>query len=147
MNLPKQVEGVRRAGFSGVQVGRGVATAQLPIYGNYCGPGHGDPTGCKEAIDEVDAVCCRHDVCYDQLGSHDCRCDLQLLAEIPTAISKEAAKGNAAAVTAGLAIEAAFTFKPCKCGEFCIPIPGFPDPCIPIIIPPFLCPRSPAVIV
>lgn len=31
-------------------------------YGEHCGPGHGDPD--KEAIDELDEACKRHDAVY-----------------------------------------------------------------------------------
>jgi hypothetical protein len=33
-------------------------------YGEHCGPGHGDPD--KEAIDELDEACKRHDAAYKQ---------------------------------------------------------------------------------
>ena len=36
----------------------------IPIYGNWCGPGHGG----GPAIDAVDAVCRAHDQCYGQRG-------------------------------------------------------------------------------
>ena len=36
----------------------------LPVYGNYCGFGHGDPTGNTPPVDAVDAVCREHDRCY-----------------------------------------------------------------------------------
>ena len=32
-------------------------------YGEHCGPGHGDPD--KEAIDELDEACKRHDAAYE----------------------------------------------------------------------------------
>ena len=47
----------------------------LPVYGNYCGFGHGDPTGKTPPIDAVDAVCRAHDLCYRLLGDFDRQCD------------------------------------------------------------------------
>ena len=40
----------------------------LPFYGNYCGRGHGDPTGDTPPVDAVDAVCREHNLCYALLG-------------------------------------------------------------------------------
>lgn len=140
-HFPKLSSGTRRvAGVGGAQFGRGITATQfeLPVYGRYCGPGFGDGgNGCIAPIDEVDAVCCRHDACYEQSGSHDCGCELRLLSEINTAIAQEAARGNAAAVSAGLVVREVFRVKPCVCSEICIPGIG----CIPLIAPtPFVCP-------
>jgi hypothetical protein len=59
----------------------------LPVYGNYCGRGHGDPTGDKPPIDAVDAVCRDHDRCYGLLGDFDGRCDRDLIESMPSAIA------------------------------------------------------------
>jgi hypothetical protein len=59
----------------------------FPIYGNYCGFGHGDPTGNTAPIDAVDAVCREHDRCYALLGDFDCRCDRNLIEIMPSAIA------------------------------------------------------------
>ena len=59
----------------------------LPVYGNYCGRGHGDPTGNKPPIDAVDAVCREHDRCYGLLGDFDGRCDRDLIESMPSAIA------------------------------------------------------------
>jgi len=56
----------------------------LPVYGNYCGRGHGDPTGNKPP---VDAVCREHDRCYGLLGDFDGRCDRALVESMPSAIA------------------------------------------------------------
>ena len=40
----------------------------IPIYGNWCGPGHGG----GPAIDAVDAVCRAHDQCYGSRGYFNC---------------------------------------------------------------------------
>jgi Phospholipase A2 len=59
----------------------------FPVYGNYCGFGHGDPTGNTPPIDAVDAVCREHDRCYRLLGDFDSRCDRNLIEIMPTAIA------------------------------------------------------------
>jgi hypothetical protein len=59
----------------------------FPVYGNYCGFGHGDPTGNTPPIDAVDAVCREHDRCYRLLGDFDGRCDHNLIESMPTAIA------------------------------------------------------------
>jgi hypothetical protein len=59
----------------------------FPVYGNYCGFGHGDPTGNTPPIDAVDAVCREHDRCYRLLGDFDSRCDRNLIESMPTAIA------------------------------------------------------------
>jgi hypothetical protein len=59
----------------------------FPVYGNYCGFGHGDPTGNTPPIDAVDAVCREHDRCYALLGDFDYRCDRNLIEIMPSAIA------------------------------------------------------------
>ena len=59
----------------------------LPVYGNYCGLGHGDPTGNTPPIDAVDAVCREHDLCYALLGDFDSRCDQDFIECMPSAIA------------------------------------------------------------
>jgi len=73
----------------------------MPVYGNYCGMGHGDPTGEVPPIDAVDAVCREHDMCYESLGDFDRRCDLELIGSMPDAISRtESPLGKQAGVMA-----------------------------------------------
>ena len=60
----------------------------LPVYGNYCGVGHGDPTRETPPIDAVDLVCRKHDSCYGLLGDFDERCDQNLIQLMPTAIAQ-----------------------------------------------------------
>ena len=60
----------------------------MPVYGNYCGMGHGDPTGKTPPIDAVDAVYREHDLCYESLGDFDRRCDLELIGSMPDAIAR-----------------------------------------------------------
>lgn len=59
----------------------------MPVYGNYCGMGHGDPTGETPPIDAVDAVCREHDMCYESLGDFEPWCDLELIGSMPDAIA------------------------------------------------------------
>ena len=59
----------------------------MPVYGNYCGMGHGDPTGETPPIDAVDAVCREHDMCYESLGDFEPWCDVELIGSMPDAIA------------------------------------------------------------
>jgi len=59
----------------------------LPVYGNYCGVGHGDPTFQTPLVDAVDLVCREHDRCYGLLGDFDERCDRNLVQMMPNAIA------------------------------------------------------------
>jgi len=59
----------------------------FPVYGNYCGFGHGDPTGKTPPIDAVDGVCREHDLCYRLRGDFDRRCDRNLIETMPDAIA------------------------------------------------------------
>ncbi len=47
----------------------------IPVYGNWCGPGHSGPGA---PIDDLDACCMTHDRCYDREGYLDCGCDFAL---------------------------------------------------------------------
>jgi hypothetical protein len=106
---------------------------ELPHYATYCGYGHGDPTGCSPAVDEVDRACCKHDQCWKELGSNDCRCEKRIIADVSTAIAEEAAKGNVEGVAAGEIIRQVFTWKPCICEHI---------GSVPIWVPnPVTCPR------
>jgi hypothetical protein len=59
----------------------------LPVYGNYCRVGHGDPTYKTPPIDAVALVCREHDRCYSLLGDFNNRCDRNLIQIMPTAIA------------------------------------------------------------
>ena len=59
----------------------------FPVYGNYCGFGHGDPTGKTPPVDAVDAVCREHDRCYALHGLFDWRCDRDFVESMPSAIA------------------------------------------------------------
>jgi hypothetical protein len=92
-------------------------------YGNYCGPGWGDPTGATPPVDAVDAVCRTHDLCYAATTYFNCGCDRALLSAMPAAI---AATPSPLGAAAGAAAIAHFAGAPCTCCLF----PPFP-PCIP----------------
>lgn len=99
----------------------------LPIYGNHCGPGHGNPN--TSWIDAVDQACYTHDRCYEQRGYFDCQCDRNLIAGMPAAI---ASAGTAAAAVAGTAIATFFANTPCLCRvRTCLPFIG----CLTVTIP------------
>ena len=73
----------------------------MPVYGNYCGFGHGDPTGETPPVDAVDAVCREHDMCYESLGDFEPWCDLELIQSMPDAIARtESPLGKQAGVLA-----------------------------------------------
>lgn len=104
----------------------------VPVYGNWCGPGHGgDPN--TPAIDAVDAVCKVHDLCYSERGYLDCSCDRELLERMPAAIAdtRTSAQGKAC----GALISQTFSLTPCLCWtQVCVPVPTFctesvPYPC------------------
>lgn len=86
-------------------------TSGLIIYGNYCGPGHGDDTGLTPAWDAVDAVCKAHDLCYLAKGYFHCGCDRALILDMPAAIARSDARGKAA----GAAVLTFFLRNPCFC--------------------------------
>ena len=104
----------------------------LPIYGNYCGPGYGDPTGMTPPVDAVDAACRAHDLCYGTSGYFDCACDRTLITSMPAAI---AATPCATGKIAGQAIIAFFAGFPCVCHyTSCLP-PFLGGGCVTLINP------------
>jgi hypothetical protein len=62
--------------------------SSLPFYGNYCGPGHGDPTYQTPPVDGVDLACREHNRCYALLGGFDSRCDWRFVELLPAAIAE-----------------------------------------------------------
>src|SRR5258706_6091126 len=81
----------------------------LGPYGRYCSPGYGDKTGCTVVRDQVDATCCKHDVCYNH-HYFDCRCDCDLVRSMPSSIANtSSAEGKAW----GVAAMALFAISPC----------------------------------
>jgi hypothetical protein len=94
----------------------------LPIYGNYCGPGHGNPTGLTPPVDAVDAVCRAHDLCYAGTNMFNCGCDRALITSMPAAIL---ATPCPTGKTAGAAAMAYFASSPCVCNTtVCLPLLG-----------------------
>jgi hypothetical protein len=107
--------------------GSGPPTPPPISYGNYCGPGWGDPTGATPPIDAVDAVCRTHDLCYQATTYFNCGCDRALLLAMPTAITVTPSLLGKAAGNAAIAH---FAGAPCTC---CLPVfPPFPSPCVPL---------------
>lgn len=84
-----------------MQVDPNKATRQarlaLPIWGNWCGPGHSGPAA---PIDILDAQCKKHDLCYGSRGYFACSCDSALIANIYANYSSmsSSAKIRAAAI-------------------------------------------------
>lgn len=107
------------------------AEAGIPIYGNWCGPGHGG----GRAIDDVDAACKTHDECYDRRGYLDCDCDRSLISAMDRLITSRRINGRAR--TAAVAVRAYFSAAPCvrhaNIGGRMIPIPNFPPVRVPNI--------------
>lgn len=109
--LPNLFTGIQRTGNTNrSNHNHAVKVAELQIYGNYGGPGHGDGTGCTPAKDRVDAVFCRHDVCYHEHGYFNCGCDRDLVRDMPNAIANTSSWAGKAA---GAAAVAFFATKPC----------------------------------
>jgi hypothetical protein len=107
----------------------------LPIYGNYCGPGHGDPTGRMPPIDAVDAVCRAHDLCYDNRGYFNCRCDRNLITSMPGAIANTP---TAVGKGAGAAVLSYFANAACVCrNRVCVPVPFVGTRCTTVTTPGF----------
>lgn len=84
----------------------------LPVYGNYCGPFHGDRDYLAPHVDDVDLVCKMHDKCYDEKGYSNCACDRALILQMPFAI---ATTPSLAGKAAGAAAITAFRSLPCTC--------------------------------
>jgi len=90
----------------------------LPVYGNWCGPGHGG----GNPVDDVDQACMVHDKCYEKNGYFDCNCDADLIKALDKAI-KSSNITRTGRVMAPL-IKAWFTAQPCAYHTAGIPIPG-----------------------
>ena len=107
----------------GTGINRVVRRVAIPVYGNWCGPGHG---GGAE-IDDIDEACHIHDNCYDARGYFNCACDGELLVNIVNALSTgvvASSSGNRMA----RAMFAYFSASPCVTYLWGVPIPHFgPD--------------------
>jgi hypothetical protein len=121
---PRRVGASRHIGVGVVDKSVKMA-AGIPVYGNWCGPGHGGESG--PPIDPVDQVCCRHDKCYDQRGYFDCSCNQDLVNAMPNAIADPMTPLDGK--IAGQAIMAVFAGMPCLCYLSSLPVPFPPGPC------------------
>lgn len=83
-DAPRPLAGIPIPELSGVTE----RPSSLPFYGNYCGPGHGDPTYQTPPVDAVDLACREHNRCYALLGGFDKRCDRRFVELLPTAIAE-----------------------------------------------------------
>ena len=54
----------------------------FPVYGNWCGPAHPKSSSNPDPIDNIDAACKKHDVCYEKKGYFDCSCNEQLATDL-----------------------------------------------------------------
>ncbi|WP_206426593.1 hypothetical protein [Clostridium sp. E02] len=79
----------------------------LPIWGNWCGPGHSGP---EAPIDTLDAQCKKHDLCYGREGYFACSCDIALIKNIAKNFKKMGTKEKIVAA----AVTAYFTAAPCN---------------------------------
>ncbi|MDX8345820.1 hypothetical protein [Rossellomorea sp. YZS02] len=55
-----------------------LAKMSIPVYGNWCGPGHGSGS----PIDYLDNACRQHDYGYQKYGYYDCDTDAKLIFQI-----------------------------------------------------------------
>lgn len=69
------------------------AKISIPIWGNWCGPGHGSGT----PQDVLDKGCQIHDKCYGDKGYFTCTCDWALVAYIEKNFNKMKLKEKIAA--------------------------------------------------
>ena len=71
------------AALAGPARAEGDLPVSLPVYGNWCGPGHPSaPWRAAPPVDPLDAACMRHDSCTAARGRFDCGCDLALMSEL-----------------------------------------------------------------
>ncbi len=55
----------------------------IPLHGNWCGPGHGGSRkNMIRAIDKLDRICRTHDLCYERYGFANCKCDVDMVKSI-----------------------------------------------------------------
>ena len=87
-DAPRPVAGIPIPELSDLLSGLPERPSSLPFYGNYCGPGHGDPTYKTPPVDGVDLACREHNRCYALLGDFDNRCDRNFVEVLPTAIAE-----------------------------------------------------------
>lgn len=100
-------------GLDGAQL----ATTKLsiPVWGNWCGPGHSGPGA---PIDTLDTLCMRHDKGHAARGYFDCACDAQLKAEIDRFAHRMGSRERAMAAAVKLA------FSVGLCNPFLTAVPS-----------------------
>lgn len=91
---------------------------KIPIYGNWCGPGHSGGT----PVDDLDRACMEHDECYGRKGYFDCGCDKKLTQNIDAALSNGQVQPLGRVL--GPLIRQWFTVQPCVRRIAGIPIPA-----------------------
>ncbi len=84
------------------------ARLSLPIWGNWCGPGHGGGA----AVDVLDSICRTHDRCYGSKGYFACSCDRAIVRDI----KRNAGRMKIKERTAAAAVSVYFTY--CACNPF-----------------------------
>ncbi|MGO2079495.1 hypothetical protein ACTXM3_00730 [Glutamicibacter arilaitensis] len=84
----------------------GVTTYGMPLWGNWCGPGHGG----GRAVDTLDSLCRTHDRCYGSRGYFACSCDRNLVSGIKRNAYKMGGKERAMAS----AVSVYFTYSFCN---------------------------------
>ena len=75
--------GIAQLFAAGIVAAQDGSWADIPIYGNWCGPNH--PENISRAappVDMLDAACMRHDYCTAARGRFDCGCDIGFLNEL-----------------------------------------------------------------
>lgn len=92
------------------------ARIEVPVHGNWCGPGHTGANPSTPCIDHFDCVCKDHDLCWTRYGNLNCKCDADMARTLADAT--------------GLPRLAAEYFErsPCK-APVTVPTPKFCDRC------------------
>lgn len=80
----------------------------LPLWGNWCGPGHSGP---RAPQDLLDTACMHHDKCYGNKGYFNCACDQALIDEI----NRNYSHMKTAEKIAARAVQAYFTAQKAWC--------------------------------
>lgn len=82
------------------------AKLSLPIWGNWCGPGHGGGT----PIDVLDSICRTHDRCYGARGYFACSCDREIVKNIRANVHRMGSRESLVAA----AVATYFTYCLCN---------------------------------
>lgn len=83
----------------------------IPVWGNYCGPGHSGP---GKPIDLLDTACMHHDNCYGKEGYWSCNCDKGLVDEINSNLNHMTGKQKAMAYAVKAYFSAQMWWNDCK---------------------------------